>query len=110
MKKEVEIDGKTYRWCNRHGQYEPIEWFLIDSKGDYKPECAAAYYRWQQYSEEINKAVIEGDEGRLSELTLLIEKDGYDLGKDAKEFADKLAEAGITIDPKEAMTEDKINK
>ena len=108
--REIEIDGKTYRWCNRHGQYEPIEWFLIENNGNYKPECAAAYYKWQQYGKDINKAVKEGDAAKLGELTLLRKKGGYDLKNDAKEFAEKLAEAGISIDPEEAVSEDKVAK
>ena len=106
--KEIEVDGKTYRYCNRHGQYEPIDTFLIEKDGKYKPECAAAYYKWQQYGKEINKAIKDGDATKLGELTLLRKKGGYDLKKDAKEFKDKLEEEGIIVDTKDIINPDDI--
>ena len=108
LPKELEIEGVTYRYCNRHGQYEPVEWFLIEKDGKYKPECAAAYYKWQAYGKDINKAIKDGDATKLGELTLLRKKGGYDLKADAKEFADKLAEEGITINPKDAKTKEEV--
>jgi hypothetical protein len=106
--KDIIINDIEYRWCNRHGQYEPLEWFLIENDGKYKPECAAAYYKWQAYGKEINKALKAEDYAKIGELTVLRKKGGYDLTKDTKEFADKLAEEGIAINPKEAIAEEDV--
>ena len=107
--KVIEKDGKTYHWCNRHRQYEPIEWFLPHPKDKDKPrpECAAATFRWQAYGKELNRAIKNGDAEATGKLTLLRKSpDGYDLKKDVKEFTEKLAEYGISIDPKEAIKEE----
>ena len=106
--KEIEVDGKTYKYCNRHGQYEPIEWFGTNAKGNINPECMAATLKWQQYGKEINKAIKDGDAVKLGELTLLRKKGGYDLKKDAKEFKDKLEELGIKVDTKDIIKSDDV--
>jgi outer membrane lipoprotein-sorting protein len=56
----IERDGKTYKYCNRHEQYEPIETFGIQSNKDgvvtYNPECSAATATWKAYNLEIARA------------------------------------------------------
>ena len=110
LPKEVEIDDTIYRYCNRHKQYEPKEWFLTESNGKTKPECAPAFYRWQDYGKQINKALKEGDAVKLGELTLLRKKGGYNLMEDVNDFEEKLTEAGITVYPDEAYSEAEVKE
>ena len=104
---QIEIDGTTYKWCNRHGQYEPIDWFMVEKGGKIKPECTAAYFKWQQYGKDINAALKAEDYEAIGKLTLLRKKGGYDLKQDAEEFADKIEETlGFKLDASEAISEE----
>ena len=97
--KEIEVDGRTYRYCNRHAQYEPVEWFIVESNGKVKPECAAAFLQWQKYGKEINAAIKAADGAEIGKLTLLRKsKDGYDLDADIETHSEALAELEIEMD------------
>ena len=103
----VTIDGKDYKWCNRHKQYEPVDWFLVENSGKVKPECAAAYYRWQDYGKLLNKAIKDGDDSEIGRLTRLRKSGGYDLETDSEDFKDKIMEnLEIEIDPELAVSKD----
>jgi hypothetical protein len=56
----IERDGITYKYCNRHEQYEPIDTFNIKSNKDgvitYNPECSVATAKWLAYNSDIIKA------------------------------------------------------
>ena len=56
----IEHEGNTYKYCNRHEQYELIETFGIQSEKDgvtiYNPECSTATTVWKAYNSEISKA------------------------------------------------------
>ena len=56
----IERDGITYKYCNRHEQYEPIDTFNIKSNKDgvitYNPECSVATSIWLGYNSDIVKA------------------------------------------------------
>jgi len=104
--KDITIDGKNYRYCSRHKLYEPTEWFLIEKSGKIKPECAAAYYRWQEYGKLLNKAMKNGEDADIGRLTRLRKSEGYDLEADANVFKDKIKEAlDLEINPELALAE-----
>jgi len=107
---EIEVDGQGYRWCTRHKQYEPIEWFLPHPKDKNKlrPECAPATYRWVDYGKKINKAVRTGDAAAIGELTLT-RKGPYNLEADLEEFKDKLGEIQADFSTDRVITEDLLD-
>lgn len=48
------VAGIEYKYCTRHGQYEPIEGFKVDGNGKRQAMCDVAYEQWKMFNNTIS--------------------------------------------------------